>query len=439
MACGRWCSVVFVLVAALFVARSHCKIYFLETFSDSSWKSRWIPASPSTQEDQSPRGEFKRAHGKWYASKEEASGLKTTENSRFYLISAALSEPFRNQDKPLIIQYEVKHEQELTCGGGYIKLLPHSSMKDQTLLSPSTEYSIMFGPDSCGEDKHKTHVILTRNSTHYNNKRDIVCAQLDHLSHLYTLVLRPGNTWELRIDNKENETGSLIDDYDMSAPRTILDLSVRRPIDWVTEPLIVDVNDKKPDDWESPEFIPDPMVVKPEEWEDEIHGAWVQPMIPNGNYQPEWTPRLIMNPEYKGPWIRPTIPNPAFWEDPNLYVYDIGYVAVDIWQDEAGSIFDNILITDDISEAEEWGKKWESNAALEKAMYEKHLKKVEKKAERQRMKEAKERGGWFDPEDYPDPYAAYEKMTKEEQEKMRKFLEAPPGSDVGNLMLHNDG
>jgi len=46
------------------------------------------------------------------------------------------------------------------------------------------------------------------------------------------------------------------------------------------------------------------------------------------------------------------IPNPDFKEDPNLYLYeDNAFVGFELWQVKAGSIFDNILITDSVDTA----------------------------------------------------------------------------------------
>ena len=69
-------------------------------------------------------------------------GLQTTQNSRFYAISARFK-PFSNKGKTLIIQYTVKHEQKMDCGGGYIKLFPADV--DQKNLNGKSQYYIMFG------------------------------------------------------------------------------------------------------------------------------------------------------------------------------------------------------------------------------------------------------------------------------------------------------
>lgn len=43
------------------------------------------------------------------------------------------------------LQFQVKHEQDLDCGGGYIKLLPASSKGQMKDFGGETPYSVMFG------------------------------------------------------------------------------------------------------------------------------------------------------------------------------------------------------------------------------------------------------------------------------------------------------
>lgn len=50
---------------------------------------------------------------------------------------------FNNQDQPLVIQFTVKHEQSIDCGGGYIKLFP--SDVNQEDMHGDSVYNIMFG------------------------------------------------------------------------------------------------------------------------------------------------------------------------------------------------------------------------------------------------------------------------------------------------------
>lgn len=70
------------------------------------------------------------------------SGLQTSQDARFYATSARF-EPFSNEGKPLVIQFTVKHEQKIDCGGGYVKVFP--SDLDQTDMHGDSQYYIMFG------------------------------------------------------------------------------------------------------------------------------------------------------------------------------------------------------------------------------------------------------------------------------------------------------
>ena len=64
-------------------------------------------------------------------------GIQTSEDYRFYAISAEYPE-FSNKDKTLVLQFSVKHEQKLDCGGGYVKLL--GSDVDQKKFGGDTPY-----------------------------------------------------------------------------------------------------------------------------------------------------------------------------------------------------------------------------------------------------------------------------------------------------------
>lgn len=49
-------------------------------------------------------------------------GIQTSQDAKFYGISAKFEEPFSNEGKTLVIQFQVKHEQNIDCGGGYVKV-----------------------------------------------------------------------------------------------------------------------------------------------------------------------------------------------------------------------------------------------------------------------------------------------------------------------------
>lgn len=53
-------------------------------------------------------------------------GIQTGPDSKYFALYSELKKPFTNDGKELVLQFQVKHEQDLDCGGGYIKLLPGS-------------------------------------------------------------------------------------------------------------------------------------------------------------------------------------------------------------------------------------------------------------------------------------------------------------------------
>lgn len=69
-------------------------------------------------------------------------GLQTSQDARFYAISAKFDE-FSNEGKSVVIQFTVKHEQKIDCGGGYVKIYPAGT--EQTQITGDTPYHIMFG------------------------------------------------------------------------------------------------------------------------------------------------------------------------------------------------------------------------------------------------------------------------------------------------------
>ena len=288
------------------------------------------------------------SHGKYFGDANIDLGVQTSQDARFYAMSSKLPEPFSNKGEPLVVQFSVKHEQNLDCGGGYIKVLPASL--DQKNFNGDSLYYIMFGPDICGSKK--VHVIFNYKG---ENKliKETIQPKSDVDTHVYTLVVNPDQTYKVLIDNAEVKSGNLEEHWDFLPPKKIKDPAASKPADWDDNPKIDDPTDVKPDDWDNePEFIDDPDAVKPEDWDDELDGEWEPAKIRNPNYKGEWRPRRIDNPNYKGQWVHPLIDNPDYQPDPNLAVYDnIGAVGFDLWQVKSGSIFDNIIITDNLDEA----------------------------------------------------------------------------------------
>jgi len=274
-------------------------------------------------------------------------GIQTSEDARFYQLSAKFA-PFSNKDKTLVLQYRVKNEQDLDCGGGYIKLLPPGL--DQSNFHGDDSYNIMFGPDVCGSTK-KVHFILSYKGQNYLINKNVY-PESDKLSHIYTLVLRPDQTYEIWIDGVVKQEGSVTTDWDILPPKQIKDPAVSKPADWVDEARIADPAAVKPAGWDDiPKEIPDPDASKPDDWDEELDGEWEAPMITNPEYKGEWKAPLIDNPAYKGEWEHPLIDNPDYFEDANIYQYEHEYVGFELWQVKTGTLFDNILVTDDVEEA----------------------------------------------------------------------------------------
>ncbi len=59
-----------------------------------------------------------------------------------------------------------------------------------------TPYSVMFGPDICGYSTKKVHAILTDKKGRNLEFKPTVPAKTDELTHVYTFILQPNNTYQ---------------------------------------------------------------------------------------------------------------------------------------------------------------------------------------------------------------------------------------------------
>jgi len=327
---------------------------------------------------------------------------------------------FSNKDKKLIVQYGVKHEQNLDCGGGYLKLLPAGT--DMENFNGDSKYNIMFGPDICGSTK-KVHVIFNYKGKNHLINKNIPCEH-DEISHLYTLIVNPDNTYEVRIDNKKKESGKLDEDWDFLGPKKIKDPKLSKPADWVDEKEIPDPADKKPEGWDAtPKEITDPEAKKPEDWDDELDGAWEAPVVPNPEYKGEWKPKMIPNPVYKGDWVHPEIDNPDYKYDPNIYSFDSnGVLGIEIWQVKSGSIFDDFLVTDSVEEAESAAENFLKSVEGEKKHKEEDEKKKREEDEKKRQEEEKKKESEKHDHDHDHAEHGAEEQAKEAAEDKKEDL-----------------
>merc|ERR1712045_1077001 len=304
------------------------KIYFSETFGDG-WENRWTVSE--WKKGEGTDGKWKAAAGKWFIDEKENAGIQTAEDSKFFGISAGF-DSFSNANKDLIIQYQAKYEKDVECGGGYLKVGP--KMSDGKTWGDPTAYNIMFGPDKCGYTK-RTHLIFNYKGKNVLKKSDLAYKQEgEGTSHLYRLVVKPDNTVKVEVDQEKLYEGSLKEDWEILAPKEISD-----------------PEDKKPADWD-----------------DEEDGEWEAPMKDNPAYKGDWYVKRISNPAYKGVWEAKKIANPEYQDDDNLYKYsDFGFIGFDLWQVKGGTIFDNVIITDDVAEADAFAEKWKTLSEHEKA------------------------------------------------------------------------
>merc|ERR1711966_118877 len=384
------------LVALLCLGAAVGEVYFEESFGDG-WESRWVQ---STHKDD--LGVMKASAGKYHADASDM-GLQTSQDAKFYGISAAMPE-FSNKGKTFVVQYSVKHEQNIDCGGAYLKLGP--APFDGKAFHGETKYNIMFGPDICGMTK-RTHLIFNYKEKNLLKDKDLR-TESDELTHVYTLIVKPDNTFEVQIDGTKVEDGKLAEGWKFLEPKEIDDPEDKKPGDWVDEAEMDDPEDKKPEGYDDiPAKIADPKATKPDDWDDESDGTWEAPQIDNPEFKGEWSAKRIKNPEYKGVWEAKLIANPKYAPDDKLYSFEkFGTVGIDVWQVKSGTIFDNILITDDVAYAKEHAEKtWKAQKDGEKAAKEKADEEKRKKDEEERAK------------------AEEERKAKEEEEKAKKEAE----------------
>ncbi|XP_016972260.1 calnexin isoform X2 [Drosophila rhopaloa] len=334
-------------------------------------------------------------------------GLVLKSKAKHAAISAPLRQPFEfKQDKPLVVQYEVTLQEGQECGGSYLKLL--SAGKDTEQLkafNDKTPYTIMFGPDKCGNDvkmhfifRHVNPINGTITEKHCNKPKNRLEEPFkDKLPHLYQLVVRPDNSFEIRVDHKIINEGSLLTDFkppvnpsaEIDDPNDhkpeawderekIPDPTAHKPEDWDEDapPQLPDTGAVMPDGWleEEPDMIFDPTASKPEDWDSEIDGEWEAPLvdnpvcekaagcgkwkaplIPNPNYKGKWRAPMIENPNYQGKWAPRKIANPDFFEDLKPFqMTPISAVGLELWSMSSDILFDNLIITDDVEVARDF-------------------------------------------------------------------------------------
>uniref|UniRef100_U3IQ27 Calnexin n=1 Tax=Anas platyrhynchos platyrhynchos TaxID=8840 RepID=U3IQ27_ANAPP len=323
------------------------EVYFVESF-DKGTLDGWI-LSKAKKDDTDD--EISKYDGKWEVQDMKDTklpgdkGLVLVTRAKHHAISSKLSKPFVFDTKPLIIQYEVNFQNGIECGGAYVKLLSKTPELNLDQFHDKTPYTIMFGPDKCGED-YKLHFIFRHKNPKtgkYEEKHakrpdaDLKTYFTDKKTHLYTLVLNPDNSFEILVDQTVVNSGNLLNDMSppVNPPREIEDPNDQKPEDWDERPKIPDPDAVKPDDWDEdapakipdenavkpegwlddePEYVADPDAEKPEDWDEDMDGEWEAPQIANPKCEAApgcgtWQRPMIDNPNYKGKWKPPMIDN----------------------------------------------------------------------------------------------------------------------------------
>ncbi|KAM9192895.1 calmegin [Mergus octosetaceus] len=382
------------------------EVYFTETFDGVL--TGWILSKTKKEDTDDNVAKY---DGRWEVEELKENtvpgdrGLVLKSVAKHHAISTMLTKAFIFDNKPLIVQYEVNFQEGIDCGGAYIKLLSSSNDLNLEYFFDKTPYTIMFGPDKCGED-YKLHFIFRHKNPktgEYDEKHakrpdvDLKKFYLDKKTHLYTLVLKPDDTFEMLIDQTVVSKGSLLEDMvpPVNPPREIEDPADKKPDDWDERPKIPDPNAVKPDDWDEdepskiedldavkpegwlddePQYVPDPNAKKPKDWDEEMDGEWEAPQIPNPKcetapgcgiwvrpmknnpkYKGKWKAPMIDNPNYQGIWSPRKIPNPDYFEDSHPFeMTAVSAIGLELWSMTSDIYFDNFIICSEKEVADRW-------------------------------------------------------------------------------------
>ncbi len=367
-----------------------------------------------------------------------------TEKAKYYGAATRLPTPIDPSKGKTVLQYELKAETPLECGGAYMKFLTATPSFEPSSLVEDTPYTVMFGPDICGFTD-KVHLIVRYENPKTKEVEEKHLAappaqrKEPNVTHVYTAVLdADSNTYSVLINGKVQKEGSLFDDFapPFLAPEEVPDETDEKPADWVDDAKIPDPLASKPADWDEdapamiedaeatmpegwlvdePKTVDDKEATKPDDWDDLEDGTWEPPQVTNPKckdapgcgpwkrpmkanpaFKGKWSAPMIDNPDFKGVWEPKKIPNPDYVDDKNplSHIGKIGGVAIEIWTMDEGYYFDNLLVTNDVAEAEKVREElWRPKHDVEMAAFE--AKQKEEMDARSKEEEAEE-DGFFD-------------------------------------------
>lgn len=412
------------------------EVYFEETFSDASYKERWMHSKWEGIDGK--KADFEWSRGPWFGDPVESLGLRTVKDHSYNIISAKFP-PFSNRGKTLVIQYSIRQFtiDWLFCGGGYIKLLP--SDFDQENFGDPTEYLIMFGPNVCGYDHAHYHLTFWTPHGHVPFRDMAPINQTDHdeYTRWWTLILFPNDTYVLMQDWWPMSSGDMRISHGYHPPH-IDDPKDKMPRKWDNRAKIPHPDhSKKAADWHDERMIPHPEQTIPKQWDEKEDGPWKPPMIENPNYRGVWKSKKIKNPAFKGVWEARKLPNPKYIDEVHAYD-DIGGIGFELWTPKNGTIFDNVLVTDDIMYAKEAFDRWAPIRGAEKDMHQKaqdHQLLVQKKGQYE-LTELSEEEEEVEEEDGEEGADSEDDEDEEDEElggshrglRMRSASTLPPGA-----------
>jgi calreticulin len=307
--------------------------------------------------------------GSFYADRREQRGLQTLDDNRQYLISSRFKRCFNTSGRDFILQFTIRFENKVTKAQGFLKVFPESFKQNQ--FSSKSPWRILFGPDIKEWMRKHIDFRVRRNRTEFVTTEPLLCFE-DPLTHIFTLVIHANQSYKVLKDNFTDIESHLEDAFRYAPPREIPDPTAVKPDDWEDIETIDDPDDVPPPWAESiPPFVPDASAKRPPDWDDAAQGAWAPPLLPNPAYRPEWKPRRIPNPAFRGDWIPKNVSNPDYAPDPKFgKPEDICFIGIDVEQDVAGAIWDNILVTDDFEYAQKMlAETWAVFQDKERAMW----------------------------------------------------------------------
>lgn len=360
----------------LFLPLLKARVFFHENF-ERPFTERWTYA----EDGSITHGTFETISKEFCAEGDTA--IKAVNDSSFYHASSKTDGILDTSTQDLHLSYVTWFQQEIDCGGAYIKLFPEL---DQKKLTGESKYSVMVGPDVCGPGKRIVHLILNHKDKNYQIK-DQIDYSVDKYPHLIQLSLFKDGKFSLKVDEKTEREGEYREHFEYLLPEFIDDPEDTKPEDWDEREMIDDPQDKKPEDWDDREQIPDPNAKKPDDWDDSSDVEWEPNLIKNENYKGEWSPKQIKNEKFSGIWKPKQIKNPDYKEDKDFGKYKIQHVGFDLWMVKSGTVFDEIYLTDSKDESEKHAKEIMAKIKDQITKLKAKAEEDEKKAEEERKAE----------------------------------------------------